>query len=111
MRAGEVGGNRVQVRFGLTRGHARLQAPERPNVVRGPAIQPGLVAGLNLRLQRHWNPELGRQENLGSEETFGSDADDIVVQAVQLGALAHDVRIASKTVLPGCVAEHDHGVG
>ena len=68
------------------------------------------VAGFNLWLHGDGNPEFRPENELGSEETGGHDAQYGVRETVDLYRLADDAGVAGEATAPTVVAEDDDGV-
>ena len=68
------------------------------------------AGGVESFLHRNRHPELKRNSDEGSVKVFRSDANDCVLQAVQILRLSDDLRVALVTVLPRLMADHGHGM-
>ncbi len=71
-----------------------------------------LVAGrIESFLHRQRHPELKRSSDEGAGECFRRDADDGVLDAIQILRLADDLRVALVTILPHLIADYCDRMG
>ncbi len=69
-----------------------------------------LVTGVESLLHRDRNPKTEGISDEGAVKFFRRDADDRVLNPVEILRSADDVRIAAVTILPRPVSDHRHGM-